>query len=69
MIIELSLLKERVEFITAVFGDQVKVSGADNKEFVVVEFDINGSTELLNLFHAGFRCGYETHRKVTEHLF
>ena len=70
MTIKLYLLKERVEYIVAEFGNKVKISDdVTDKEFSVVEMDLKGdSFEALKLFHAGFQCGYEFSKKQASDL-
>lgn len=68
MTVKLSLLQERVEYIVAEFGDNVKVGEPNERGFVELEFNNPDSTDLVNMFHAGFQCGFEYMKKHTAHL-
>jgi len=70
MTLKISLLRERLEFIEKEFsGGDLKINDTDDKSsFVELEFEVN-STTLLQLFHAGFNCGYETGKINTAKLF
>lgn len=68
MIIKLGLLQERVEYIVAQMGNKVKVGEPSNEGFVELEFEINDGWEALQIFHAGFECGYDYRKKNTASL-
>ena len=70
MTLKINLLRERLEFIEKEFsGGDLKINDTDDKSsFVELEFEVN-STTLLQLFHAGFNCGYEMGKSVTKTLF
>jgi hypothetical protein len=70
MTLKINLLRERLEFIEKEFsGGDLKINDTDDKSsFVELEFEVN-STTLLQLFHAGFNCGYETGKINTAKLF
>jgi hypothetical protein len=69
MTLKINLLRERVEFIKKEFsGGDMKINDTDDKsEFVELEFEAN-STTLLQLFHAGFNCGYEMGKSISKIL-
>ena len=69
MTLKINLLRERVEFIKQEFGyGGVKINDTGDKEFVELEFEVD-STTLLQLFHAGFNCGYEMGKSISKTLF
>ena len=68
MIIKLNLLEERASFVKEQFGDRVKASEPNSEGFVELEFEIVDAWEVLQIFHAGFQCGWEAHKTVTSHL-
>ena len=68
MIIKLNLLEERVKFVVAELGGKVKVSEPNSEGFVELEFEIVDAWEVLQIFHAGFHCGWEAHKSTTAHL-
>jgi hypothetical protein len=68
MIIKLNLLEERVKFVVAELGSKVKTSEPNSEGFVELEFEIVDAWEVLQIFHAGFHCGWEAHKETTSHL-
>jgi hypothetical protein len=69
MNIKLNLLEERASFVKEQFGDKVKASEPNSEGFVELEFEVVDEWEVLNIFHAGFQCGWEAHKETTSHLF
>jgi len=69
MTLKINLLRERLEFIEKEFsGGDLKINDTDDKSsFVELEFEVN-STTLLQLFHAGFNCGYEMGKSISKSL-
>ena len=68
MTIKLNLLKERVKFVVAEMVGKVKVSEPNSEGFVELEFEIVDAWEVLQIFHAGFHCGWDAHKSTTSHL-
>jgi len=68
MNIKLNLLEERVKFVVAELGGKVKTSEPNSEGFVELEFEIVDAWEVLQIFHAGFHCGWEAHKETTAHL-
>jgi hypothetical protein len=69
MTLKINLLRERLEFVKQEFSyGGVKINDTDDKsEFVELEFETD-STTLLQLFHAGFNCGYEMGKSISKSL-
>jgi hypothetical protein len=62
MIIKFHLLQERVKYIKDEFGN-IKTSEPDEKGFVEIEIENPGASDFINMFHAGFECGFEYRKK------
>jgi hypothetical protein len=60
MIYQFVMMKERVPFLVKELGDKVTV-GDDYKEVMVeITINIEGGTDLLSIFHAGVKFGFNT---------
>ena len=68
MIIKLHLLGERASYVKEIFGDRAKASEPNSEGFVELEFEVIDSWEVLQVFYAGFQCGWEAHKGTTAHL-
>ena len=64
MKVELCITKDRVPYIVGEFGaDRVVVSNY-NVDQDLITFEIDSQLDLLNLFHAGIRCGSDSMGKA-----
>lgn len=53
---QLSILTERLGPLVNELNDHITILSEDN-EFTRVEITINGTVDVLGVFHAGVKCG------------
>lgn len=61
MTVKLSMLEERIKFIVDEMKESnLKIGEKGEDGFVPMEITIDNAFDVLNLFHAGVRCGLYT---------
>jgi hypothetical protein len=53
-------MKERVPFLVKELGDKVTVGDDYKEDMVKITINIEGGTDLLSIFHAGVKFGFNT---------
>ena len=64
MKVELCITKDRVPYIVGEFGADRVVVTKYNEDQDQINFEIDSQLDLLNLFHAGIRCGSDNMAKA-----
>ena len=64
MKVELCITKDRVPYIVGEFGADRVVVTKYNEDQDQINFEIDSQLDLLNLFHAGIRCGSDNIAKA-----
>lgn len=64
MNIEMIMMKHRFEYVQNVMGDRVVIikEETDNfgEEWVYFSINMSGSFDMLDFFHAGIQCGFDS---------
>ena len=64
MNMEMIMLKHRFEYVQEMMGDRVVVikeeTDKHDENWVYFSININASFDMLDFFHAGIRCGFDS---------
>lgn len=60
MIYTFVMMKERLPFLVKELGDKVTVGDDYKEEMVEVTVNIENGSDLLSVFHAGIKSGFNT---------
>lgn len=64
MDMKMVMLKHRFDYVQEVMGDRVVVNKEEKDdrgdEWVYFNININASYDMLDFFHAGIRCGFDS---------
>ena len=64
MNIEMIMMKHRFEYVQNVMGERVSIikeeTDAQGDEWVYFSVNINASFDMLDFFHAGIQCGFDS---------